>query len=308
MVNFTQWRTCPHYLFRPNRIMRFFTSNQQLFPFLWRNGHTAWKAAIPGWDSWQRLNRPNDKLGVVETLGLFCSKSSSNQEGSPPSQMDCHKTPDLASSNGDNLTFGQLLQTSNLSWEIFSQISAFETYSEHNAVYLDKTKHWFKIDVLGISDLETHAGLTSPLRRLTKKNLQELLAESNNISYIWTLAPADNRSSELIATTRHPMSLQLQEAMKTSSLSKGIFYKSNQVKVPESEMIRAQILKSKNNNKLAGNPGQVKTMLVVGHSFRWPSITAYMHRYFDSCEYCQRVKAVTRKPLGTLNPLSIPGG
>jgi hypothetical protein len=52
--------------------------------------------------------------------------------------------------------------------------------------------------------------------------------------------------------------------------------------------------------------GVTKTRQSVARSYWWQSLRADVQQYVDTCVVCQRDKASTQKPAGTLQPLSIP--
>ena len=70
--------------------------------------------------------------------------------------------------------------------------------------------------------------------------------------------------------------------------------------------LRSEILYSRHNSVLAGHPGQSVTFDLVKHNYSWPGMQTFICQYILSCEQCSRVKNVTHKPYGLLQPFEIP--
>ncbi|WAR57332.1 hypothetical protein PtB15_8B379 [Puccinia triticina] len=71
---------------------------------------------------------------------------------------------------------------------------------------------------------------------------------------------------------------------------------------------RNEIPKSQHNTKAAGHSGRSRTLALVRRSFVWNGQKKFVNQYVDGCDSCQRVKASTQWPFGTLEPLPIPAG
>lgn len=88
----------------------------------------------------------------------------------------------------------------------------------------------------------------------------------------------------------------------------GILYMDNKIFVPNNDMIRLEIVRSRHDSLLTGHPGRQKTFSLVERQYHWPKVRAFVNRYVDSCDSCQRVKSTTLRPFGSLKPLPIPAG
>jgi hypothetical protein len=87
----------------------------------------------------------------------------------------------------------------------------------------------------------------------------------------------------------------------------GIVYCHGKIEVPADDSLQDAILKSRHNSRLAGS-GRARTFAMVKRCFTWPSMRKYINRYVDGCASCQHLKASTQQPMGTLEPIPIPGG
>ena len=57
---------------------------------------------------------------------------------------------------------------------------------------------------------------------------------------------------------------------------------------------------------LAGHPGQYKMWELISRNYWWPSMSCDIQKYVKGCEKCQVTKSHCNKPVGTLNPHSVP--
>ncbi|WAR55033.1 hypothetical protein PtB15_4B652 [Puccinia triticina] len=110
--------------------------------------------------------------------------------------------------------------------------------------------------------------------------------------------------AEIIARIREltPLNAQLTgwiESLKTPT---------GRIVVPADPALRTKILKSRHDTKAVGHPGRSRTLALVQRSFVWNGQKKFVNQYVDGCDSCQRVKASTQQPFGTLEPLPIPAG
>ncbi|PLW44362.1 hypothetical protein PCASD_04496 [Puccinia coronata f. sp. avenae] len=192
------------------------------------------------------------------------------------------RRPDLAPSKEEKLTFGQLLKPSNITKNTFAEISAFETCFVDKEIISDKEDSWFQIDVLGTENADT----------LPQSN--NILSDVQIIQRIRELTPTDERLNKMV-----------KDGQDTSD---GLIYTRGRIEVPADGPLKTAILKSRHDSRLAGHPGRARTLALVSQCFTWPSMKRFINQYVDGCESCQRVKALTHKPMRTLEPLPIPAG
>ncbi|SPC61518.1 uncharacterized protein UHOD_11135 [Ustilago sp. UG-2017b] len=78
------------------------------------------------------------------------------------------------------------------------------------------------------------------------------------------------------------------------------------VVVPDVDDLRLLIVQDHHDSPSAGHPGRRKTLSLVRRSFFWLGMSKFVHTFVDSCETCQRIKAVRHKPYGHLKSLPVP--
>lgn len=88
----------------------------------------------------------------------------------------------------------------------------------------------------------------------------------------------------------------------------GILQNNINIKVPNDDLIKGKILNIHHNSKLPRVPGQADTWSLFKRGFTFPSMTAYLHPYLNSCDSFQHVKLVTKKSSSTLESRLIPAG
>jgi hypothetical protein len=85
----------------------------------------------------------------------------------------------------------------------------------------------------------------------------------------------------------------------------GLLLREGLIYVPEEDQIRLLVLKNHHDHKLRGHPGINKTIKLIRRTCFWPKMHRDVKQYVNSCEGCQRAKAVRQKPFGLLKPLPI---
>lgn len=80
----------------------------------------------------------------------------------------------------------------------------------------------------------------------------------------------------------------------------------NRLCVPDNNNLRTLITKTAHDHRLAGHPGQQKTMQLVQRNYWWPSMKKFIHHYVDTCNNCNRTKSRRHLPFGDLKSLPIP--
>lgn len=101
---------------------------------------------------------------------------------------------------------------------------------------------------------------------------------------------------------------EIQKATKDFTFKDGILYHLGKINVPNNTDIKRKILELYHDSKIAGHPGQAKTLELVSRGYYWPSQKSYMNTYVDECDLCQRNKNRHAKEHGLLKPLPIPNG
>ena len=76
--------------------------------------------------------------------------------------------------------------------------------------------------------------------------------------------------------------------------------------IPNNPELRRRCLFSEHDDPSKGHPGQYKTCRFLERKYYWKNMRAFVRKYVQSCEKCQRNKYRQTKPPGHLNPLPIP--
>lgn len=85
-----------------------------------------------------------------------------------------------------------------------------------------------------------------------------------------------------------------------------IYYRKDQLYVPDFEQARTQVLKHCHESPVAGHPGRTKTFEIVKRSFWWPNMLQNVAQFCKNCRICRRSKASKEKYSGRLAPLPVP--
>lgn len=225
--------------------------------------------------SWHESNLPNNKIDEQKPWAASKLKSSSDQESDQDNRPDAWSwQTEFSLSYEYKCTFAQLLWPEKISLNFFSELLAFKTLFKEQAVQIDNFKDWFIVKTLAISDTETHASFEVTAQKNNDGLTDSVLMDMDIIVCNQTLTANNNRLRTLVAENKHPVSLELKEEMKLFSVKDEILYSNNHIKVCNDDTIKAHILKSWNNSKLARNPGEAKTLSLPMCSFTWISMTA----------------------------------
>lgn len=109
-------------------------------------------------------------------------------------------------------------------------------------------------------------------------------------------------------TTAKPNQLtELTKHLTLYQWDEGLLLKDGLVVVPNDEVLRRDITKSRHDAKSVGHPGQAKTMELLTRDFWWPHMRKWVNRYVNGCETCKRTKPVTTARHGLLAPIPVPG-
>ncbi|KAM0704634.1 hypothetical protein Q7P35_007420 [Cladosporium inversicolor] len=85
--------------------------------------------------------------------------------------------------------------------------------------------------------------------------------------------------------TRHPF-LQLAQCV----VREGLLYYRDKIYVPESEDLRARILRQHYDNPSAGHLGRAKTFELLSRSYYWKGMNTDTRCYDENCRICGRTK------------------
>ncbi|WAR56379.1 hypothetical protein PtB15_7B227 [Puccinia triticina] len=226
----------------------------------------------------------------AETMGCFDFEIifRPGRQATKPDALS--RRPDLAPAPGEKLTFGQLLKPNNITERTFAEISEFESWFEDESIDLAEAEHLFEVDVLGIG---AEHGAENELA----------MADAEIIARIRELTPLDAQLTGWIESLKTPTGNR-----NRYTETDGILYDKGRIVVPADPALRTEILKSRHDTKAAGHPGRSRTLALVRRSFVWNGQKKFVNQYVDGCDSCQRVKALTQQPFGTLEPLPIPAG
>lgn len=78
--------------------------------------------------------------------------------------------------------------------------------------------------------------------------------------------------------------------------------------MPDDDELKKSILELYHDSLLAGHPGQARTLELVSRGYYWSGLKAYVNRYVEACDACQRTKNRHSQTHGLLKPLPVPNG
>ena len=80
---------------------------------------------------------------------------------------------------------------------------------------------------------------------------------------------------------------------------------SDRVYVPDTDGLRADVLRLVHDAATGGHLGYNKTLRTLKRTYWWPRMRAAVKAYVRGCRACQQSKSSTTKPLGLLHTLPI---
>lgn len=221
----------------------------------------------------------------AEILGSFDFeiRSRPGKQSTKPDALS--RRPDLKPKEGDKLTFGRFLKPENLPQDAFiDSLECMDLWiKQEDQIEIDDVN-------LELNALNVNEEIWSNDQLL--KEIREVSRQDKRIQQIMNVC-VDMPTSKLIVDY---------------TINEQILYFRDKAVVPDNDNLKLQILKSRHSSKLAGHPGRMPTLMLVKHNFHWPSMKAYINKYVDGCQSCQRVKTRTSKPYGALQPLPVPSG
>ena len=86
----------------------------------------------------------------------------------------------------------------------------------------------------------------------------------------------------------------------------GLWYFKDRLAIPADLTIRDKVLYMSHDSSIAGHPGRSKTDKLVARHYWWVGLHKDVAKYVAQCDSCQRVKPISQKPYGLLQPLPVP--
>jgi hypothetical protein len=87
----------------------------------------------------------------------------------------------------------------------------------------------------------------------------------------------------------------------------GLVWYRGKLYIPNDEELRSDVVATCHDSITAGHPGQYGTQEHVERHYWWPQLAAFVKRYVDACDLCNRTKTSRLGPQGELQPLPVPG-
>jgi transposase InsO family protein len=97
----------------------------------------------------------------------------------------------------------------------------------------------------------------------------------------------------------------VQAKFKDYVLQNGLLRYQNRVVVPDDEKIKHLLLLLFHDSPVSGHPGQARSLELVSRSYYWPGMKAWVNRYVEHCDTCQRIRPAKQAPL-PLQTLEVP--
>ncbi|QRV77130.1 Retrotransposable element Tf2 protein [Ceratobasidium sp. AG-Ba] len=88
-------------------------------------------------------------------------------------------------------------------------------------------------------------------------------------------------------------------------LQNGLLRYQNRIVVPDDEKIKRLLLLLFHDSPISGHPGQARSLELVSRNYYWPGMKAWINRYVEHCDTCQRIRPAKPAPL-PLQTLEVP--
>ena len=147
------------------------------------------------------------------------------------------------------------------------------------------------------------------IRTAMAKIKQETLTDHDLEERIKKEIRNDPRSKvimDLLDKEPHMIPSKIMKNLEEYYVEDGLLYQRHKIFVPNNQEIKQEVLKSRHDSLLAGHPGREKTRELVSRRFIWPTLTADVHKYVDTCGLCVMSKPGNKKQQGFLKPLKVP--
>lgn len=79
------------------------------------------------------------------------------------------------------------------------------------------------------------------------------------------------------------------------SIRNNLLHQNDRIVVPDNDNLKLNILRSRHNHRLAGHPGQTKTLQLVSRNFVWKGIQDYVVKYVAGYYQCLQTKTPRHK-------------
>jgi len=89
-------------------------------------------------------------------------------------------------------------------------------------------------------------------------------------------------------------------------IKEGLLYLKGMLWIPDDGNLRALMLESEHDTKVAGHMGQDKTIELIRRNFWRPKMNERIIDFVRSCPECQKNKAARHQPYGLSSPLELP--
>lgn len=86
----------------------------------------------------------------------------------------------------------------------------------------------------------------------------------------------------------------------------GLLYFGDRLFVPPESELQQRVLQELHSSPVGGHSGYRATLARVASGFYWPLLAKMVKTFVSQCHICQQHKAVTRAPVGLLQPLTFP--
>ena len=86
----------------------------------------------------------------------------------------------------------------------------------------------------------------------------------------------------------------------------GLLLFRGKVYVPNESELHRKIVQVHHDSLPTGHPGRWKTYELVSRNYWWPGMSTFVEKYVSACDTCMRTKNSSHRPLGLLQPNSVP--